>query len=87
MVLDTAGRDNIANSWGAAEILVVDAANKKAYKVQHSKRAFLRQGLRIAKNSLRFLLRYPQIRDKWRAGYDDLTQDSFWTRILGIAAR
>ncbi|MEN8659752.1 MAG: hypothetical protein ABF313_17090, partial [Marivita sp.] len=82
VVVDADGRDHISNSWATAEMFVYDAANKKAYQVHHSKRAFFSVSLRLLRNCAVFMLRYPKIRAAWRSGYNDLTKGDFWTRRL-----
>ncbi|MDQ2096002.1 hypothetical protein, partial [Rhodalgimonas zhirmunskyi] len=53
--------------------------------VTHSKRLALREGMRLIRNSVRFLRNYRQLRTEWEEGYDRLTTGTYWNDALHIA--
>lgn len=85
-VLDAADRGNLAWTWGACEITYLSSNRRQCYTVRHSKRAFLREGMRMARNSWRFLRGYDGISAAYRKGYEDLTDETYWRAKLGMTS-
>lgn len=87
IVLDAEGRNHIPNALGASHIFIYDAKGKKAYSVHSSKKSTIKQGLRLLRNSLRFLLNYEKILQRWRQGYGEVTSESFWKDLLKLTPK
>lgn len=70
--------------WGASQITYVDKDSHQAYTVTHSKAKALKQGGRLLRNSMRFLRSYPEIKERWRTGYRQMTTEDFWIDKLKL---
>lgn len=87
IVLSGPERTSVRPAWGAARITNLDGDRSNGYTVVHSKRRALKESLRLAGNSLRFLRDYDRIKADWRKGYEELTTGTFWQgRINGNEA-
>lgn len=71
-------------AWGAARLTYLDATRTKAYTVTHSKRHSWAGLWRLARNSVRFLIQYKQLKKDWQDSYDQLASEEFWHHKLSI---
>lgn len=86
VVLEAQDRGHLGWVWGASRIRYLSANKRQWYTVRHSKRKFLRESLRMTRNSLRFLFGYGDLRRRWQEGYEALTAEGYWRRKLGMEA-
>lgn len=77
-------RPNFFKMWGASRITFIDRDRNRSYTVTHSKRRAVEQGWRLVRNAIRYLRGYPTLKETWRAGYRDLTSETFWTKQLHL---
>jgi len=86
VTLQSGQRGALHEVWGAARITYVSADGSQGFTVRHSKRAALRQGLRMTKNEIALARRYRDLKAQWQKGYADLTSWKFWARKFGLDA-
>ncbi|WP_281968897.1 glycosyltransferase [Roseovarius nanhaiticus] len=84
VTLPSALRGHRRPLWGAARITYVSPDRSRAYTVRHDKRRAWREMTRALWAIFVMWRDYPQIKARWRQGYDTLTQGPFWTEILQI---
>lgn len=83
-VLPAGVRGHLQPAWGAAEITYSDPEGDRHFTVRHSKTRAWRQGLRMLRNLRRLYRNYRRLRDDWRAGYEQLASETFWTGALEL---
>lgn len=76
-------RDHIGYCWGASEMNIMNAEQTKFYRVQHSKGAALREGLRFMRNAVTFLKRYEDLKASYQNKYAGMTSEDFWNKKFG----
>ena len=86
VTLKSGQRGALHEVWGAARITYVSADGSQSFTVRHSKRAALRQGLRMTKNEIALARRYHVLKAQWQKGYVALTSWSFWVKKFGLDA-
>lgn len=69
--------------WGAAQITYVSADGKRSYTVRHNKTRALRAAWAYVKTTHQLWRDYDAVKNRWRKGYDELTTQAFWNKILG----
>lgn len=84
VTLDSGQRGQLHEVWGAARITYISSDGEQSFTVRHSKRAAMRQGLRMLRNGLRLSRSYVAQKQQWRSGYEQLASTSFWKGRLGL---
>ena len=85
VVLQPRDRNNFHPVWGSSRITYLNSTREKAYTVRQSKTRFLAQVFRLTVLTARLYFGYGALKAKYRKGYAEITQPSFWQKVLKLA--
>ncbi len=77
-------RGRLRRVRGASELTYVTADGTHSYTVTHSKRCALATSLPIMRAAWTLWRSYDKVRDNWHTGYDCMTKQSFWQKLLKV---
>lgn len=78
-------RGRIRLLWGISRMTFLSADGTQSYTVTHSKKRAFLTSTQFLWTLLRFLLRYRDIRARWRKGYWERTTEESWTALFSQA--
>ncbi len=84
VVLQPRDRNNFRPVWGSSRITYLNSTREKAYTVRQSKTRFFAQAFRLTVLTARLYFGYGALRAKYRKGYAEITQPSFWQKVLKL---
>lgn len=87
VTLQSDQRGQLHEAWGAAQITYINREGTQSFTVRHSKMAALKQGIRMLRNGIKLMRRYPKIKAEWQKGYTELASTGFWTSRLGMESQ
>ncbi len=80
--LNIAERGLVYFALGAGELTFVNTDQDKAYTLRHSKQRFFKIAWAMTKTLIRFHRDFDSIKANWRAGYADMTTETYWQKSL-----
>ncbi|MFC5584270.1 glycosyltransferase [Nitratireductor kimnyeongensis] len=71
-------RNHLPILWGLKKIRVISSDGSQAYSVQFQQLRGIKQAIKVATLSLRFLLGYKKLREAYKTAYPQITSEQFW---------
>lgn len=84
LTIEAAHRENHREVYGAQKITYLNARRTAAYTVRRDRKRWLKETLRLARNSLVLRRNYQRLQKEWSDAYPDLTSEAFWSEKLSL---